>query len=125
MVEYIPMALDPVFHALGDGTRRAMLRSLALAPMTITELAKPHAMSLAAASKHIKVLESAGLLSRQVQGRTHTCRLNAAPLECVKEWVDFYEKFWTNRLDALQALLTSDVEDPKDPPPKSKSGVKK
>jgi DNA-binding transcriptional ArsR family regulator len=116
MVEYIPSSLDPVFHALGDATRRQMLRALAERPSTVTELAAPHEMSLAAASKHIKVLEAAGLLSRDIQGRTHTCHLSAAPLASVKEWVDFYEKFWTNRLDALEALLKADDEAQKTKP---------
>jgi DNA-binding transcriptional ArsR family regulator len=125
MVEYIPSELDPVFHALGDATRRAMLRQLSKAPRTVTELAAPYDMSLAAASKHIKVLESAGLISRDVQGRTHTCHLNAGPLASVKEWLDYYEKFWTSRLDALEALLKAEDESKKNPKSKSKSGVKK
>ena len=82
-------------------------------------------MSLAAASKHIKVLEGAGLLSRDVQGRTHTCRLNAGPLANAHDWLTFYEKFWTSRLDALEALLKAqDAAKVKDKP-KSKSGEKK
>jgi DNA-binding transcriptional ArsR family regulator len=124
MVEYIPSSLDPVFHALGDATRRQMLRALAQRPSTVTELAAPHDMSLSAASKHIKVLEAAGLLSRDIQGRTHTCHLNATPLASVKQWVDFYEKFWTNRLDALEALLKADDEAQMNRKPKPKSGVK-
>ncbi|MDE2383368.1 MAG: helix-turn-helix transcriptional regulator [Alphaproteobacteria bacterium] len=118
MVEYLSSSLDPVFHALGDATRRAMLRQLAQSPRSVTELAAPHDMSLAAASKHIKVLESAGLISREVQGRTHTCRLNAAPLASAQEWLSYYEKFWTSRLDALEALLKA--EDAAKAKPKSK-----
>ncbi len=120
MVEYISHTLDPVFNALGDATRRAMLRQLAQSPRTVTELAAPHAMSLAAASKHIKVLESAGLIARDVQGRTHTCRLNAGPLASAQEWLNTYEKFWTSRLDALEALLKSDDAAKPKPKPKSK-----
>jgi DNA-binding transcriptional ArsR family regulator len=97
--------LDHVFHALADGTRRAMLRSLALKELSIGELAEPFDMSLAAASKHIKVLESAGLVQRTVQGRTHLCRLDARPMRSSMEWMRFYEQFWNERLDDLEAAL--------------------
>jgi DNA-binding transcriptional ArsR family regulator len=97
--------LDNVFHALADGTRRAMLNSLALQELSIGELAEPFDMSLAAASKHVKVLESAGLVRRTVQGRTHICRLDARPMKNSLEWMRFYEQFWTERLDALEAAL--------------------
>ena len=124
MVEYISHALDPVFHALGDATRRHMLLALSQKPRTVSELAQPHDMSLAAASKHIKVLEAAGLLTRDIHGRTHTCRLNAAPLASVKEWVDFYEEFWTRRLDVLESLLKAEdaksQQTPKTQKPKTK-----
>jgi DNA-binding transcriptional ArsR family regulator len=82
-------------------------------------------MSLAAASKHIKVLEGAGLLSRDVQGRTHMCRLNAGPLANAHDWLTFYEKFWTSRLDALEALLKAEDAVKAKDKPKSKSGEKK
>ncbi len=108
MVEYLAPELDTVFHALGDATRRQMLRRLAKGERTVTELAEPFDMSLAAASKHIKVLEAAGLIARDVQGRTHTCHLNAAPLASVHEWLNFYEKFWSNRLDVLEGLLKAE-----------------
>ena len=121
MVEYLSPHLDPVFHALGDATRRAMLRQLSQAPRTVGELAAPHDMSLAAASKHIKVLEAAGLLSREVQGRTHHCRLNAGPLASAQHWLNFYEKFWTDRLAVLEALLKAqDAAQNTPPAPKSK-----
>ena len=100
--------LDAVFHALGDGTRRSMLRSLAGGQRTVGELAAPFDMSLAAASKHIKALEKAGLVRRTVQGRTHFCRLEARPLEDAHEWIAFYERFWTSRLDILERLLRED-----------------
>lgn len=105
MVELNDDRLDTVFRALGDATRRQMLRELANGELTVTQLAEPFAMSLAAASKHIKVLESAGLLRREVQGRTHLCRIEAQPLARASDWLRFYEQFWTRRLDKLEQLL--------------------
>lgn len=115
--------LDTIFHALGDATRRGMLAQLAKGERTVSQLAEPFAMSLAAASKHVKALESAGLIKRDVQGRTHVCRLNAAPLANAHHWLAYYEIFWTNRLDALEALLKA--EDTRKPKPKQKSGARK
>lgn len=97
--------LDAVFHALGDATRRRMLRDLAGGQRTVSQLADPFDMSLAAASKHIRVLENAGLIHREVQGRTHLCRLAWGPLATAHEWMSFYERFWTVRLDVLEGLL--------------------
>jgi DNA-binding transcriptional ArsR family regulator len=108
MVEQNTAHLDTVFHALGDATRRRMLRELALGERTVSQLAEPFAMSLAAASKHIKALENAGLIHRDVRGRTHVCRLAAAPLAGAHDWLSFYERFWTDRLDALDRLLRED-----------------
>jgi DNA-binding transcriptional ArsR family regulator len=125
MVEYLSHTLDPVFHALGDPTRRQMLRQLSAGARTVSELAAPYDMSLAAASKHIKVLEGAGLLSRDVQGRTHMCRLNAGPLANAHDWLTFYEKFWISRLDALEALLKAEDAVKAQDKSKSKSGEKK
>ena len=107
MVESQSEQLDSVFHALADPTRRAMLQSLALGEHTVGELAEPFQMSLAAASKHVKTLERAGLVRRTVQGRTHVCRLDPGPLAEAHEWLRFYERFWNERLDALAALFTS------------------
>jgi DNA-binding transcriptional ArsR family regulator len=100
--------MDAVFHALGDTTRRLMLRDLAFGERTVGELAKPFAISLAAASKHIKALEAAGLIRREVRGRTHHCRLEPGPLASAHEWLSFYENFWTSRLDELERLLRED-----------------
>ena len=108
MVESSVPALDAVFQALTDPTRRAMLRSLAVGERNIGELAAPFAMSLAAASKHVKVLERAGLVRRVIQGRTHVCRLDPAPLAAAAAWLRFYEQFWHRRLDALDALLKAE-----------------
>lgn len=90
----------------------------------MSQLAEPFDMSLAAASKHIKALESAGLIDREVRGRTHICRLAATPLAGAHEWLSFYERFWTDRLDALERLLRE--EDARKPPaPKSKAPAPK
>jgi DNA-binding transcriptional ArsR family regulator len=109
MVELQTPQMNSVFHALGDATRRQMLHDLASGERSVSELASPFAMSLAAASKHIRVLEDAGLLRREVRGRTHLCRLDPAPLASAHEWLGFYERFWTSRLDVLEQLLREDV----------------
>ncbi|KZD12114.1 ArsR/SmtB family transcription factor [Oceanibaculum pacificum] len=105
MVEYQTSPLDTIFHALGDPTRRRMLHALAGGERTISQLAEPFAISLAAASKHIKALEKAGLIRREVRGRTHLCRLEPGPLASAHEWLGFYQRFWTDRLDVLEQLL--------------------
>ncbi|MER8732041.1 metalloregulator ArsR/SmtB family transcription factor [Mesorhizobium sp. M1227] len=105
MVELETPQMDAVFHALGDATRRHMLRDLADGEKTVSQLAEPFAMSLAAASKHIKALENAGLIRREVRGRTHLCRLAPGPLASAHQWLSFYERFWTGRLDVLERLL--------------------
>lgn len=105
-------SLDTVFQALADPTRRAMLQALAGQPRTVGELASPFEISLAGASKHIQVLERAGLIQRQVQGRVHTCHLDARPLHAGAEWIRHYERFWTRRLDALEALLRAGDDAP-------------
>jgi DNA-binding transcriptional ArsR family regulator len=105
MVELQTPQLDAIFHALGDATRRQMLRDLSAGERTVGQLAEPFAISLAAASKHIKALESAGLIRREVRGRTHICRLEPGPLASAHEWLSFYERFWTGRLDVLERLL--------------------
>jgi DNA-binding transcriptional ArsR family regulator len=97
--------LDRVFHALSDPTRRAMLRRLSRQEHTVSELAEPLEMSLAAASKHVKTLEQAGLIRRTVRGRTHFCQLNPQPLADADEWLRSYERLWSKRLAALEALL--------------------
>jgi DNA-binding transcriptional ArsR family regulator len=108
MVELQTPHLTTVFHALGDATRRQMLRELSDGERTVGQLAQPFAISLAAASKHIKVLENAGLIRREVRGRTHLCRLDPAPLASAQAWLSFYERFWTGHLDALERLLRED-----------------
>src|ERR1700750_3100007 len=108
MVEFQKAQLDHVFHALGDPTRRNMLSALAGGERTVGELAEPFDMSLAAASKHIKALEHAGLIRREVRGRTHFCQLETGPLESAPEWLSLYERFWSQRLDILERLLVEE-----------------
>jgi DNA-binding transcriptional ArsR family regulator len=105
MVESETAQLNAIFHALGDATRRQMLHDLAGGERTVSELAQPFPMSLAAASKHIKVLEYAGLIRRDVRWRTHRCRLNPDSLASAHRWLSFYERYWTSRLDDLESLL--------------------
>lgn len=105
MVELETPPLNSIFHALGDATRRSMLRELARGERTVGQLAEPFAISLAAASKHIKALENAGLIRREVHGRTHLCRLDPGPLASAQQWLSFYERFWTDRLDVLEQIL--------------------
>jgi len=100
--------LDAVFHALADPTRRAMLGQLAERELTIGELATPFSMSFAGASKHVRVLENAGLVTREIRGRTHLCRLQAARLAEANAWLRRYERFWNAKLDRLEALLRAD-----------------
>lgn len=102
--------LDLVFHALADETRRALVLQLARTPAcTVTELAAPYAMSLAAVSKHIQVLERAGVVSKTREGRRQRCRLNPKPLEEVSTLLDAYRTFWERQLDALELYLQSEA----------------
>jgi DNA-binding transcriptional ArsR family regulator len=105
--------LDAVFHALSDRTRRGMLNALAAGERSIGDLASPYAMSFAGASKHVKVLEHAGLVRRRIAGRTHYCRLEAARMKEAQDWLRSYERFWTSSLDVLESLLLQDAEDRK------------
>ena len=100
--------LDGVFHALADPTRRAMLRSLAYGRCNIGELAAPHQMTFAAASKHVRVLERAGLVRREVVGRAHLCRLEPALLAEAETWLGFYGRLWAEQLDQLESVLSEE-----------------
>jgi DNA-binding transcriptional ArsR family regulator len=100
--------LDTTFRALADPTRRGMLATLALGDRSIGELGEPFRMSFAGASKHVKVLEDAGLVRRRKAGRSHIIRLEAKPLEEAERWLRQWEKFWTIRLDHLEALIERD-----------------
>jgi DNA-binding transcriptional ArsR family regulator len=101
----MPDPLSSTLFALADPTRRGILARLATGDATVTELAAPFDMSLAAVSKHIKVLESAGLVSRSRDAQWRPCHLEAEPLSAVAEWVGGYQRFWTRNLDSLDAYL--------------------
>jgi DNA-binding transcriptional ArsR family regulator len=107
LVEYRIEGLDRVFAAIADPTRRAILAALEREPATVTEIARPFPVSLNAISKHILVLERAGLISREVVGREHRCRLDPAPLRKASAWLEHYRKFWDLRLDALERHVIS------------------
>jgi DNA-binding transcriptional ArsR family regulator len=98
-------ALSSTLFALADPTRRGILARLATGDATVTDLARPYDMSLAAVSKHLKVLEGAGLISRSRDAQWRPCRLEAAPLEAVADWVGDYERFWSKNLDSLGSYL--------------------
>jgi DNA-binding transcriptional ArsR family regulator len=97
--------LDRVFRALAHPARRAMLRRLSDGERNLSELAAPFRMSFPAASKHVRALERARLVSRRVVGRTHVCRINPAPLKDVTEWAEGFRRFWDARFDALDRYL--------------------
>jgi DNA-binding transcriptional ArsR family regulator len=105
MVKYSSQNLSRTFAALADPTRRRILAHLARGDRRVSDLARPHAMSLPAVSKHLRVLENAGLLRRNRYGRVHELRLNAKPLRQVAQWVEEYRKFWDSSLDRLTAYL--------------------
>lgn len=106
MVEYNqPAALDQVFSALADPTRRAILKALSRRPATINEIAVPFPVSLNAISKHVMVLERAGLLRREIRGRQHHCWIEPHPLHEANQWLEHYREFWERRLDALQMYV--------------------
>jgi DNA-binding transcriptional ArsR family regulator len=111
MVKYSSTALDRTFAALADPTRRRILTHLARGHKRVTHLARPHAMSLPAVSKHLRVLEQAGLLRRRRYGRVHEMQLDARPLKKAAQWVEQYRKFWEGSLDRLAEYL--EKTDPK------------
>lgn len=99
--------MNRTFAALADPTRRRILAHLAQGDQRVTRLAKPHAMSLPAVSKHLRVLEKAGLLRRRRYGRVHEMQLDAKPLRQAAQWVEEYRKFWQGSLDRLSEYLES------------------
>ncbi len=101
-----PDRLSTTLAALADPTRRGLLARLALGEASVTALAEPYDMSLAAVSKHLKVLERAGLIARGRQAQWRPCRLDAGPLRDVADWLEFYRRFWDASLDRLDAYLT-------------------
>ena len=106
MVKYQDPALDAVFAALADSTRRGILESLSTGgDVAVSELAAPHDMSLPGFMKHLRVLEDAGLVSRTKEGRVVSCTLEAQPMKQASAWMARYEKFWTEKLDSLARYL--------------------
>ncbi len=105
MVKYSDAELDAVFAALADSTRRGILESLSRGDLAVSELAAPYEMSLPGFMKHLRVLEEAGLVSRSKEGRVVSCALEAGPMKEASVWMSRYEKFWTERLDALGRYL--------------------
>lgn len=109
MVEYTAPPLDLIFQSLADATRRDILRRVSRAEQTITELARPYAMSLAAIAKHIGVLERAGLVTKERTGKEKVVRVVPATVKAAEAHLSEYEKLWTARFDALEALLSTDT----------------
>jgi len=111
MVKYQSRSLDRTFAALSDPTRRRILAHLTRGERNVTELARPHDMSLPAISKHLRVLEDAGLLRRRRYGRVHEMQLDARPLRKAAQWVEKYRKFWEGSLDRLANYLEQTEQD--------------
>jgi DNA-binding transcriptional ArsR family regulator len=105
MVNQSRRPLDRIFQALSDPTRRHMLRMLARGDRRVAELAKPHAMSAPAISKHLRVLERAGLVRRMRDGRSQLIQLRTPPLRRASRWIGFYEQFWSTQLESLEEML--------------------
>jgi DNA-binding transcriptional ArsR family regulator len=110
MVNYSSRRLDSVFSALADPTRRAILEQLTHGALNVTELARPFDISLPAVSKHVRVLEKAGLLIRRRDGRIHHCSLDARPIRGAAKWLERYKRFWQAQLDALDDYLTTSTK---------------
>jgi len=118
MVKFLSSALDRTFSALADPTRRALVMRLAAEPdLSVSELAAPFAVSLPAIMKHLDVLSGAGLVARAKTGRVVACRLDAEPMRDAFEWLNRYEKFWSERLSSLAAFLEEEEECPPKQPP--------
>ena len=99
------MEKDRIFSALGHPIRLHIVERLMEKEATVSEIAEPYAVSLNAVSKHLKILESVGLVDREIRGREHYCRINPQPLKELATWVDTYRSFWQVRLDAMEKLL--------------------
>jgi DNA-binding transcriptional ArsR family regulator len=123
--ELSEQALDTVFAALADSTRRGILESLSGGgDLAVSELAAPHGMSLPGFMKHLRVLEAAGLIERNKEGRVVSCELSAAPMKAASVWMSRYEKFWTEKLDSLARYLyqQEELQTWKDPNFRTKPG---
>jgi DNA-binding transcriptional ArsR family regulator len=122
MVKYQEPQLDRTFAALADPTRRAVVARLSTGEaVSISDLARPFAMSLPAVMKHLDVLSDAGLVTRNKIGRTVSCQLATSPMEDAMNWLDRYLRFWNAQLDRLAAFVEKDSWPPTPPPPSSKS----
>lgn len=104
--------LNLIFRALGDPTRRAILDGLSGGEANVSHLSRPFDLSFAAVSKHLNVLERAGLVTREARGRERICRINTAALADARAWLEWHERFWTDRLDALEALVGTAPDSP-------------
>jgi DNA-binding transcriptional ArsR family regulator len=111
MVQRSPVALDAVFAALADPTRRAIVRRLAAGEASVSELSEPFAMTLTAVAKHLRVLANAGIVEQRKEGRVRHCRLAAAPLRAAHDWLGEYGRFWEGRLDSLAAHVGGPARD--------------
>lgn len=115
MVKY-NRQLDATFQALADPTRRAIVAALARGESSVSDLARPHRMSLPAVMKHLRVLQKAGLITQKKFGRTRRCRLGARPLKRAEAWIAQYRVFWDTQFDSLDRYLSqSPLEDPRWP----------
>lgn len=105
MVKYTSVSLDKIFSALSDPTRRAIVEKLAKVESSVTELAEPFDISLPAISKHLDILEDAGLILRTKDGRIHRCTLRGTPIQHAIEWLERYHSFWNEKFHRLDAFL--------------------
>ena len=112
MVKYNPQTLNRTFAALADPTRRRILKHLASGDRCVTDLARPHPMSLPAVSKHLRVLENAGLIRRKRYGRVHELKLEALPMKKAARWIEEYRRFWEGSLDRLADYLEKTTKQP-------------
>ncbi|MBS1561161.1 MAG: helix-turn-helix transcriptional regulator [Bacteroidetes bacterium] len=119
-----PDRLSLTFSALADPTRRAILARLSSGETSVTDLAEPFDMSLPAITKHLKVLERAGLISRSREAQWRPCKLEAEPLQHAAEWVEHYRQFWEERFDRLENYLATLQPDPHQPQPSQKKTKK-
>jgi DNA-binding transcriptional ArsR family regulator len=122
MVKYSSEPLDAVFAALADPTRRRVVAELASGSRPVTELARPFPMSLPGFMKHLRILEDAGLIEREKQGRVVSCTLSADPMKKASDWLDDTREFWEKRLDALARFLYHQQETKQWRTPKRRSG---
>ncbi len=106
------LLLDVIFAALADATRRRILEQLGGGEATVSQLAEPHAMSLPAVSKHLRVLEEAGLLERRVEGRVHYLKANPRPMRQAVDWIEHQSRFWQGSFDRLDELLRKPLSSP-------------